>query len=416
MPGFSASGSASCSGRRPATINVFTPFVASTSSSTHPVSTRLYLISLFLIPWTWFPPFPWLHEHAQWADAFIAATVVAWMFEGGLKTLRSLSSFDFALAAYFVFALLSFIFASPDLRLAAPKLVGTGELCALAFITSKFSALSGMGQKIGRVIAFTSIVIGGIAIVAMVSFYLGVPTRFIGIYGELQPSPWYARLQAGTRNPNLLASFCIFAAGVVSRRNFVLPIWFRRAAMSALWLTVFLTFSRGIMGFVLAALIRNAVNDRRKKIAVVASGTFAVLILAATLWRPFIDPTHPFSLRISSGSSRFEAATSSLKTIVSHPLFGSGLATNPGLYLGVPFDAHCTPINIAATLGIPALISFVALIAILWRRRRRPTDLCVWGALAGLSLDGLAQDIEDFRHVWVVFGLAEPDANNQKEN
>ena len=25
----------------------------------------LYLTSLALLPWAWFPPFPWLHEHAQ---------------------------------------------------------------------------------------------------------------------------------------------------------------------------------------------------------------------------------------------------------------------------------------------------------------------------------------------------------------
>jgi hypothetical protein len=30
--------------------------------------------------------------------------------------------------------------------------------------------------------------------------------------------------------------------------------------------------------------------------------------------------------------------------------------------------------------------------------------------LAGLGLDGLGQDIEDFRHVWVALGLADAES------
>jgi hypothetical protein len=29
--------------------------------------------------------------------------------------------------------------------------------------------------------------------------------------------------------------------------------------------------------------------------------------------------------------------------------------------------------------------------------------------LAGLGLDGLGQDVEDFRHVWIALGLADAD-------
>src|SRR5262252_4025134 len=38
----------------------------------------LYLITLALLPWAWFPPFPWLHEHAQWSDPVFAATTACW--------------------------------------------------------------------------------------------------------------------------------------------------------------------------------------------------------------------------------------------------------------------------------------------------------------------------------------------------
>jgi len=71
-----------------------------------------------------------------------------------------------------------------------------------------------------------------------------------------------------------------------------------------------------------------------------------------------------------------------------------------------------TFVNIAATLGLPALVSFTSLLTMLWRRRARPTDLAIWGGMVGLLLDGLAQDVEDFRHVWVMIGLADANSKN----
>ena len=37
----------------------------------------LYLTALALLPWSWFPPFPWLHERAQWSDVVFAAASLA---------------------------------------------------------------------------------------------------------------------------------------------------------------------------------------------------------------------------------------------------------------------------------------------------------------------------------------------------
>jgi hypothetical protein len=238
-------------------------------------------------------------------------------------------------------------------------------------------------------------------------------SRLIGIYGELEPSPWYARVQAGAYNPNLLASFCIFAAAVVARHDSKLPVALRRVTIAALWLTVLLTFSRGILGFVLALVIRTANTPRRRVVAAVCAVLCVCSIGLLTLWRPSINPTRPLETRFESiPSSRYQAASSALATLLNHPLFGSGLGTSPGQYEGAPFDSHCTPINIAATLGLPALVAFSFLAASLWRGRTRPTDLAIWGALAGLAVDGLAQDIEDFRHVWVLLGLAAADASH----
>lgn len=373
----------------------------------------LYLTSLALLPWTWFPPFPWLHEHAQWSDAVFAATAILWAIERRqVRKWPRLRPAHAALAIYFLLACLSLLFASPNPRSGAPKLLGVAELCTLAIITSDLASRPSVLPRIARFIAITSLLTAAAAFVGLLLFYSGISSPLIGIYGELEPSPWYARVQAGTYNPNLLSSFCIFAAAIVSRRDTELPAWLRRVTLAALWITVFLTFSRGILGFVLAVLIRSARTPRRRAFAAVCAVGIVAGTLSLTVWKPSINPARPFDSHFENAtSSRSQAASSSLNELVSHPILGSGLGTSPGQYRGVPFDSHSTLLNIAATLGLPALVAFSFLIASVWRGRGRPTDLAIWGGLAGLALDGLAQDIEDFRHVWVMIGLANANAN-----
>ncbi|HEY3136746.1 MAG TPA: O-antigen ligase family protein [Blastocatellia bacterium] len=376
----------------------------------------LYLTSLVLLPWAWFPPFPWLHEHAQWGDAVFAAAAVMWAIERWrFRLWPRLQAAHAGIALYFLCAALSLLFATPNPRAGIPKLLGVAELCILAFITSDLAVRPGVSRNITRTIAITSLVTAAAAVAGLLLFYSGISSPLIGIYGELEASRWYARVQAGTYNPNLLASFCIFAAAIVSRGDEALPPWLRRMVLAALWLSVLLTFSRGILGFIASAAIRNARTPARKKVAAATAVACVVLVISATVWKPKVDPSRPLETRFEQHpSSRLQAAKSSLLTLVAHPLFGSGLNTSPGIYQGAPFDAHFTLLNIAATLGLPALIAFSFLIGALWRSRRRPTDLAVWGGLAGLAVDALAQDVEDFRHVWLMIGTADAETRAKR--
>ena len=382
-----------------------------TPSTLSRILSAFYISTLALLPWTWFPPFPWLHEHAQWGDAVFAATALLWAIERwqGEQWLR-LRPTHFGLAIYFFLASVSLLFASPNPRDSLPKLLGNAELCTLALITSDLASRPDVSRRIAKVIAITSLLTAAAAVVGLLLFYAGRSSQLIGIYGELEPSPFYARVQAGTYNPNLLASFCIFASAMIARLDVTMPAWLRRLSLAALWLTVLLTFSRGIIGFILAAAIRNATTPVRKKLAACVALICLALIISATIWRPALDPSHPLDARLErTDSSRFQAATTSLISLVAHPLSGTGPGTHPGVYQGQPFDAHLTPLNIAATLGLPALATFCFLIFVIWRRRPRPTDLAIWGGLAGMALDGLGQDIEDFRHLWVAIGIADAD-------
>ncbi len=131
-------------------------------------------------------------------------------------------------------------------------------------------------------------------------------------------------------------------------------------------------------------------------------------MIGLTLVNVTFQPLRPWDLKLREGPSvRLQSATTSLETLAAHPLFGSGLGSSPGRRGSLAFDAHLTPLNVAATLGLPALAGLAFAVFCLWRARARPTDLALWGMLAGLALDGLGQDVEDFRHVWVALGLAD---------
>ena len=183
---------------------------------------------------------------------------------------------------------------------------------------------------------------------------------------------------------------------------------------AALTAAVLLTTSRAILAFFLSAAIRHARSPRQRRAVQLAAAALVLVMVALTAYNLVMNPMRPWRARVvDAPSPRLLAAASSLETLGSHPLLGSGPGSLPGRRGGEPFDAHLTPLNVAATLGLPALAALVLLVAALWRERARPTDRTTWGLLAALALDGLGQDVEDFRHVWIALGLA--DAGRRKD-
>lgn len=374
----------------------------------------LYLATLALLPWGGLVRFPWLHENAQWSDALFALATAAWA--AGLLAARRLPRLRLVhagLLLYVGWAAESLLAASPRAAAGPAKLLGLAMLAAFLVVTSDMMGRPGMPAAIGRTIAATSLLAALAAALGVALSAFGRITPLVGTCGDLLPGP-LSRAQAGFPHPNLLASFCVFASGALAREDAGLSRAWRRAAQAALAVTVVLTTSRAILAFALAAAIRGARSPSRRRLMGVLAVVLVVVMLGLTVVNLTFYPLRPWDVRVLPGpSSRLEAALTSLATLAAHPLLGTGPGTSPGHRGGLPFDAHLTPLNVAATLGLPALAGLVLVVLALWRGRSRPTDLATWGMLAGLGLDGLGQDVEDFRHVWVALGLA--DAGREEE-
>ncbi len=366
----------------------------------------LFLAALALLPWATLPAFPWLHPRAQWSDLVFAAAALLWGVDhvrAGTRPKVSLAAAGMAL--YLGMAALSFLHADPRPPSGAAKLLGMAMLVAWVLVTADLVPRIGM-PAVAHTVAATTLATAAAALAGVGLFFVGVATPLVGTYGDLVPGA-YARAQAALPHPNLLASFCVFAYGTITRDDAGLSPRLRRLTTAALGLTSLLTFSRGILALGLAMLFRYADTAPRRRRALGAAASLVMLFALLSGTNLAVDPTRPWEARfLETLSPRRQALVSSLETLRKHPWLGTGPGSSPGTKDGAPFDAHCTVLNVAATLGLPALLGFLIVPVALWRGRPRPTDLAIWGMLAGFALESLGHDIEDFRHLWVAFGLA----------
>src|SRR4051812_19316395 len=371
----------------------------------------LYLLALASLGWKWLSPLSSFYSRAEWSDIFVAAAAAAWAWERvRVRRLPRPRAFHLLLAAYLAIAVLSMVGAGAT---------GTGtrttllifELAVLALLSSEFARDPRGRDGIVLVVAGVALFTAVLTVIALVLFYAGVDTSLNGAYGYVAQSDRYTRVSAGFESPTLLASFCIFASAVVAREDSPLPRRLRLIVQAALAFTMLATLSRGIIGFGVAWAIRAAhyrLGPRAapRAIVAVALAGVALMALLATVDRS-VDPLRPETIHVRLSTARFTRGhliTGSAQTVADHPLLGKG----PGeLASHNHVRAHLTPLNVAATLGIPAAVILTLLVAVLWRDRRRPTSVATWSGLAGLGLDALGQDVEHFRHVWVALGMAD---------
>ncbi len=368
----------------------------------------LFLAALATLPFRWLSPLGSVYERAGWVDVFIAGAVVLWLAEraeawraGERPRPRP---WHWALAAYVLLAFISAAF-SDDRSGALTNALLTAELALVAVLTADFAADMRRRAAIAIVVLAGALITAALAAVGLTLFYAGVRTGLLGGYGDLVASDFYARVSAGFHSPPLLASYCIFASAVVAMRGNGLSAPWRHSAQVALAAVVISTFSRAVIGFFAALLTRLAAEQRVRSLRIAAAGAVVGATVAMAMLT--IEPT---SLAGGIARERFgyrhDSVSSSWRTLGDHPIVGIGPGELPGIGRGVPVRAHLTPLNIAATLGIPALVALILTVALVWRERLRPTDVALWAGLLGLAIDGLGQDIDHFRHAWVLLGLA----------
>ena len=331
------------------------------------------------------------------ADVLFGVAIVAAAI--GIRSIRlfSLRGVFSALALFALLSAVSSIAGDGDvdgLRLSS----GTFALLGIAWLTAELAGLIPSARELlARLTMVQAVAVFAMAIVGLTLFAVERPTELIGTYGDLPPREWYARVQAGFAHPNLLASWCIVASTIVAWSGATNRPALRRVAQVLLAVTVLTTFSRATLGFAVAAAWRS--GRRTLALGVTALAVTLVVSLVFVNTRP------------GGGESvRQQTITSAAATVVDRPLLGVGLGNLPAEANGGEYRAHLTPLDIAATQGIPALLCLAAAIVILWRQRSRPTDLALWGGMAGLGIDALGQDIQHFRHVWLLLGLVAADA------
>jgi hypothetical protein len=374
----------------------------------------LYLIALATLGFKWLSPLFSFQETAGWTDVFTALAAVSWLAErAAARSFPRLRLFHLALALWLAAGLLSLAFADAK-GTGARNVLLLCELAVLAILTSEYASEPNGLRAIVVVISGLSLVTAALAALGLALFYAGEDTSLIGAYGEqFIRSDSYARVAAGFSTPPLLASFCIFASAVVAREDSPLSPRLTAAVQIALSAVVLLTFSRGAIAFFMAMGMREAyrrLDMRRAGLVAAALAIAAIAVLGAlTAGRLHLDPTRPSTItyEVPDPGNRRQALDTGLDTLADHPLTGKGPGTYVSLNRGAPFRAHFTPLNVAATMGLPALTALVFLVVVLWRERRRPTSIATWTGLLGLAVDGFAQDIEHFRHVWVMIGLAD---------
>jgi hypothetical protein len=281
-----------------------------------------------------------------------------------------------------------------------------GELAVFAVISACLAERRAVARALARVTLAAVLFTFALTVIALALFYAGHDTGLLGRYGDLAESSSYTRVRAGFTSAPLLASWCIAASAILAWPRGELPRRWRLAGQLALGLVVVATLARAVLAFGVALMIRWAASSpgRFPKIATGAAAAAIVTILALLTVGNL--QTKPLHYDLPYPGPRHEAVITAWHTVRADPVFGIGPGSDPGFYLGERFRAHLTPLNVAGTAGVPALLALAGMAVALWRGRSRPTDIAIWSGLAGLMIDGLAQDIEHFRHVWLMVGLA----------
>jgi hypothetical protein len=354
-----------------------------------------------------FANFPVLPLRGAQASDVVAAVGAALVVASSWGRVRAAIATPGVIAAfvYGAAAIVSFATAGGS----APRLLGYLWLVGFGVAIMIASGDPAVARRLRQAIVIAALIGAVTGLVGAVLFWLGKPTGLLNIAGDLVPGD-YPRIRGTMLRANALAG--LIATGLLLAGDVPRP-W-RVPVIVVLVAALVFTFSRSWIalagtGAVTLLAIRSDHSRARDIVAVVAV-LAAIAVMLAVSWLDLrVDPSRPWDTHLGDGTgTRWLHLTDALSTISAHPLgVGPGrAATFDG------WDAHFAPINIAAVIGIPAALAFIALFALALIRALRAAragDAAMRGVAAALvlfALDALARDVEDQRALWVLFGLA----------
>jgi O-antigen ligase len=285
------------------------------------------------------------------------------------------------------------------------KLLGHFELAAIGWMAA--SASAGGARSMRRALVIASAIAAASAVAGVAFYYAGFDTPLLNVYGQLVTDD-YPRVRGTLVGANMTAFVVATGFLLLWFEPTLIPgIWARRLIFILGSIALLFTFSRVIVA--IAIVLVGAELWRRDgpwwmRLAWVT----ASLATAAALWvsiryQVMLNPLEPWAVAVlDTDGSRFAIWRGAAAVIRENPIFGIG----PGKPVSGGWTAHNTWINLWALLGILPLAAFTFLSA---ASVVAATRFRMWGVACALIVAlivSLHMDIEDMRHVWLLFGIA----------
>lgn len=284
------------------------------------------------------------------------------------------------------------------------KLAGHLELVVVMLIAATLSQDQVLAIRLRQALIWAAIVGATAGLLGALLFFLGEETPLLNHYGDLLPGD-YPRIRGTCFKVNMLAT--IVATGLIllpGEEKTSLLAKLRWPLALLLGTALLFTFSRTWLTLGAGLVTLRALDEqtgRRKMLAIAAVVIVAVLLVVSARFTIQLEPTHFWRATITDEpGTRWVIWGDALNTVAANPIFGAGPGS-PATDLG--WSAHLVWLNLWAVLGVVPLCAFAVGTYRALGRYQLETVVAV--ALGVILLDGLARDVEDMRHVWILMGL-----------
>jgi O-antigen ligase len=370
----------------------------------------VYYILLLLMPFWEYPRLPRIGETFTVIKMIgllaVVLAVVKWIF-GERKTYLFRFTEVRLFAALLIVAAASAFFRTPGGLLSAPMQTYF-SLAAFFFVTLVFVDSFQRLETACCVIVLSMV----LASYSIFSGFVKYGSRPGGIVGD---SNYFALIAVATLP---LAYFLIPAASPIRKL-------FLAGSGMVIVAAVLLSGSRGGLISLGACVLYSLSRIRRKVLFFLAAGTALAVLLAVLpetgLSRFLVEDT---GTRVST-QARVESNKAGWEMITSSPLTGVGLGRFKPVFAQIRPDlegvtiAHNTYVEVAAELGLPAVVLFLLILMSSWRRARRSSQfLALAGEHAGAqvavsievgivaySVGALFLSAEYSKQLWVLIGI-----------